>query len=342
VNRRLLTAGTALLLLAGCAPAARTPEVPLAASAPVAVPSPSVPSAAPRTVAPRSVPPSSARPVSPSPSRSAARPPAARSASFWGDTAAIPKAKNVLTVKVLNRTNGAYPDSKVFWSFAGQTHSIAERPTLDMPANSSGRMYFHLGSATGKYSDFIEFTVGPDQFNGNTTRVDAFALKIAMRLHAHDGFDQEVGESRRVFAESRSATFARFRAAVPAEFRHLAQGTDRILSPGGDPAFRSGGKYADYYAAFTKAASTSDILGCAGALSGKPDECARLNRHVTAAQAGQVGAYYRAAPANFYAKFWHDNAIDGRAYGFPYDDVNSQSTYVSHADPQYLLVAVGF
>ncbi|GAA2641977.1 glycoside hydrolase family 64 protein [Paractinoplanes durhamensis] len=248
----------------------------------------------------------------------------------------------MLTVKVLNRTNGAYPDSKVFWTFNRQTHSIADRPYLDMPANSAGRMYFHLGSASSKYSDFIEFTVGPDQFNGNTTRVDAFVLKIAMRLHAADGFDQEVGESRRVFAESRATTFARFKAAVPTEFDHLSQAQDRILSPGGDPEFKPGGRYANYFAAYTSVATSSEILGCAGPLSGKPDECAQLNRHVTAAQANNRAAYYQAAPANFYAKFWHDNAIEARAYGFPYDDVNAQSTYVSHKNPQYLLVAVGF
>ncbi|MGX6601933.1 glycoside hydrolase family 64 protein [Micromonosporaceae bacterium Da 78-11] len=247
----------------------------------------------------------------------------------------------MLTVKVLNRTNGAYPDSKVYWTFDGQTHSIAERPYLDMPANSSGRMYFHLGSPTSKYSDFVEFTVGPDVFNGNTTRVDAFVLKIAMRLHARDGFDESVGESRRVFDESRAATFARFKAAVPAEFHHLAQGRDRILSPGGDPDFKAGGRFADYYAGYTSMASTSDILGCAGPLAGKPDLCAALNRHVTDPNAAP-STYYQAAPANFYAKFWHDNAIGARAYGFPYDDVHAQSTYLSHRDPQYLLVAIGF
>jgi hypothetical protein len=251
-------------------------------------------------------------------------------ASFWGDLSAIPKAKNVLTVKVLNRTNGRYPDKSVYWTFNGQTHSIAEQPYLDMPANSSGRMYFHLGSPTSKYSDFIEFTVGPHQFNGNTTRVDAFVLKLAMRLHAADGFDVTVGEDQRTFAESRASTFARFKAAVPAEFQHLAEGQDRILSPGGDPQFRAGGTYADY---FHNAIATSDIFGCAGALSGQPDECARLNRN---------GGSYASAPANFYAKFWHDNGIDHKAYGFAYDDVGGRSTYISHTNPQYLLVAVGF
>ena len=57
--------------------------------------------------------------------------------AFWGDLTNIPPAANVLTVKVLNRTNGAFPDSQVFWTFNGQTHSIAEQPFLDMPANSA-------------------------------------------------------------------------------------------------------------------------------------------------------------------------------------------------------------
>ncbi|GIM96200.1 hypothetical protein Ato02nite_079930 [Paractinoplanes toevensis] len=52
--------------------------------------------------------------------------------------------------------------------------------------------------------------------------------------------------------------------------------------------------------------------------------------------------FYRAAPANYYAKFWHDNALGNLAYGFPYDDVAGQSTFISHSDPQYLLVAVGW
>ena len=67
-------------------------------------------------------------------------------ASFWGNTSAIPKAKHVLEVKVINQTNGRYPNSEVYWSFDGAEKSIAQQPYIDMPANSSGRMYFYLGS----------------------------------------------------------------------------------------------------------------------------------------------------------------------------------------------------
>jgi len=98
---------------------------------------------------------------------------AAAPPEFW-DTSNIPPAKNVMTFKFLNRTNGKFKDSEVFWSFkngtVSETHSIAEAPTYDMPANNSGRMYFYICAAgaptncTGdptksKYFDFIEHTI---------------------------------------------------------------------------------------------------------------------------------------------------------------------------------------
>jgi hypothetical protein len=271
--------------------------------------------------------------------------------SFWGDTSNIPPAQNVLMLKILNRTNGKYPDSQVYWSYNGQAHSIAEQPYFDMPVNSAGRMYFFLGSPTSQYSDFIEFTVGPAVFNGNTTRVDGFALKLAMRLHARDGYDVSVGETASTFAEDRTATFQRFTDAVPAEFKHLAtvQAPYRIPSPGGDSAFRPGGAYASYFSSYASSvgisASTSDIFGCAGSLATDPAHCAGLNRHVAhlpQSQWGDPAQFYRTAPANYYAKFWHDNAISALSYGFPYDDYAGQSSFVSHGNPQYLLVAVGW
>jgi hypothetical protein len=272
--------------------------------------------------------------------------------SFWGDTATIPPANNVLTVKVINRTNGKYPDNQVYWNFNGQTHSIAEQPYIDMPANSAGRMYFYLGSPTSQYNDFIEFTVGPSVFNGNTTRVDAFAVKLAMRLHAHDGYDVQVGDDYQTFLEDRTATFQKFINEVPTEFKQLAQAPNaplRIPAPGSVPAFRTGGQYANYLTAYAQSVGvnepTSNITGCAGSLAAKPDMCAALNRHVAnlpQAQWSDPTKYYLASPANYYAKFWHDHGINHLAYGFPYDDVTGQSSFVSHGSPQWLVVAVGW
>ena len=278
-------------------------------------------------------------------------PPPRRPAGSGATRSTIPAAQNVVMVKILNRTNGRYPDSQVFWSFNGQTRSIAEQQYIDMPANSAGRMYFYLGTPNSQYADFIEFTVGPNVFNGNTTRVDAFGLKLAMRLHADDGYDASVGEDQATFAEDRAVTFQRFIDAVPAEFKHLGQiqAPYRIPSPGNSAQFRAGGQYAGYFNAYASSvgvsAATSDIFGCAASLANNPQMCAGLNRHVAhlpVAQQSNPASFYQAAPANYYSRFWHDRAINKLSYGFPYDDYAEQSSFVSRGSPTYLLVAVGW
>jgi hypothetical protein len=273
-------------------------------------------------------------------------------ASFWGNTSAIPKAKQVLEVKVINQTNGRYPNSEVYWSFDGTEKSIAQQQYIDLPANSSGRMYFYLGSPAGKYYDFIEFTVGASSINVDTTRVDRFGLKLALLLHGHDGSNQEVGENYATFQESRAATFQRFENFVPTQFKELA--TDDapygIPSPGNDPAFQTGGAYANYFTAYAAANgdttdSTAQIFGCGGTLANNPTLCAGLNRHVAqlpASEQSNPANFYQAAPANYYAEFWHENAINGKQYGFPYDDDAGQSSDISVANPQYMVVAVGW
>jgi hypothetical protein len=283
-----------------------------------------------------------------SPSPGSGEPPT----SFWGNTSAIPAATNVLEVQVLNQTNGQYPDSEVYWSFNGQEESIAQQPYIDMPANSAGRMYFYLGSPNSQYYDFIEFTVGASSINADTTRVDRFGLKLALLLHGHDGSNQEVGENYATFEESRAATFQRFENAMPTEFKELA--TDDapygIPSPGNDPAFQAGGAYANYFTSYAAAEgdttdSTAQIFGCGGTLAANPPLCAGLNRHVAqlpAAEQSDPSQFYLAAPANYYAQFWHENAINNLAYGFPYDDDAGQSSDISVSNPQYMVVAVGW
>jgi hypothetical protein len=278
-------------------------------------------------------------------------PPPPNPGDFWGDTSTIPPAQNVVMVKILNRTNGQYPDSQVYWSYNGVARSIAEQPYFDMPANTAGRMYFYLGSPNSQYFDFIEFTVGPNVFNGNTTRVDAFGLKLAMRLHADDGYDIAVGEDYATFAETRAATFQRFINEMPAEFDHLAQiqAPFRIPSPGGSPQFQPGGQYQNYLSSYAASvgfsATSQQIFGCSGPLAANPNMCAALNRHVAhlpQSQWNTVSNFYQAAPANYYARFWHDHALLKLSYGFPYDDVTEQSSFISHSNPTWLLVAVGW
>jgi hypothetical protein len=302
---------------------------------------------------------------------------AAAPAGFW-DSSGIPPAKNVMMFKFLNRTNGQYADSEVYWSFKSgtisETHSIAEQSTYDMPANSSGRMYFYLCGASdttcasdptkSKYYDFIEFTIGAHQYNGNTTRVDAFGLKIALRLHCADGFDEAVGEDYETFQEDRAATFQKFIDAVPAEFKPLAQppfAPYRIVEPGAG-GFNQGDPNAHYYDSFVDALWAANGLTVAkpgangSGLASYPDISAAIFRHVGAVSgtfdaSGKLlnqklwandATFYGAAPADYYAQFWHTHGLGGKAYGFPYDDVGGYSSYVSHTDPQYMLVAIGW
>lgn len=109
--------------------------------------------------------------------------------------------------------------------------------------------------------------------------------------------------------------------------------------------------------------STQDILGCAGTMatgvSGNTaqlqDEnaiqlqlqnqiCSAINRHVLLSPADwtHATAYYGAAPANFYAQFWHKHSIGGLAYGFSYDDNNNQSSTITTTQPEHMAFGVGW
>ncbi|MGA2890815.1 MAG: beta-1,3-glucanase family protein, partial [Terracidiphilus sp.] len=57
---------------------------------------------------------------------------------------------------------------------------------------------------------------------------------------------------------------------------------------------------------------------------------------------GNPNLFYLETPADFYAQFWHQNAINYQQYGFPYDDSGGYSSDVSCTSPQTLVVAVGW
>ena len=102
--------------------------------------------------------------------------------------------------------------------------------------------------------------------------------------------------------------------------------------------------------------TTQNVLEGSGPLaSGKVTElaigaqvCAALNRHVMedGAQWHRPLAFYPQAPeppaANYYAKFWHDHGLGGKAYGFAYDDVAEQSSTIHTPNPQRLVLGVGW
>lgn len=276
-------------------------------------------------------------------------------ADFWGNITSYPVATKVMTFVFLNRTNGVIPDNKITWSFNGSKFTIADHATFDMPANSAGRVNFSIDGPGGTYTDFIEHTIGASSYNGNTTRVDAFGFPIMMRLICGDGSDKIVGENYEVFYMGREKFYKIFNDEVPVEQDHLA--TQKFISaPRMDALFLPTGTYADYYKDYvdevwkihnyTKPKPIADdIFACSGKMSGDPQMCGALNRHMAHLPENQwsnVPAFYQAAPANFYSNFLHDYSYGNKTYGFAYDDAKEQASFVSCSKPKYLIIALGF
>ncbi|KUP23011.1 glycoside hydrolase family 64 protein [Paenibacillus sp. DMB5] len=315
----------------------------------------------------------------------------------------IPTAPNgSMSLKVMNGTGGAYPDSQIYWgviginpangkwsyldlsgnllpisnalndasghltkngvNYANIYHTVSQASWVNLPKITSGRMFLSVGTPLyiktyddgfagpdinnptdpnrNIYFDFIEFTVDATGYHGNTTRVDAFGFPIQHRLVNTTGsFDQTVGELE---SETRAGIFTKYQNEVPAAFKPLAtlQAPYRIVAPIYG-SFAAGGANANYFAGYSSY-STQDILRCDGALTDAATAAA-INRHVyTTSNWNNVANYYNAAPANYYAKFWHDHSINGLAYGFPYDDVNGQAAYLEVGNPKGLIIRVAW
>ena len=205
-------------------------------------------------------------------------------------------------------------------------------PDINNPTDPNRDVYF----------DFIEFTIDDSGYHGNTTRVDGFGFPLQHRLVNKAGnYDRVVGE---LASQSREDLFNSYRDEVQNEFRSLAdvQQPYRIVAPI-HGSFKNGGENENYFASYTSEYTTQEILLCNGRLQEDPINGSAINRHVLGDGDGRdISKYYREAPANFYAKFWHDHSIDNLAYGFPYDDVNEQAAYLEVNDPKGLIIRVGW
>ncbi|WP_310833141.1 glycoside hydrolase family 64 protein [Paenibacillus pedocola] len=247
-------------------------------------------------------------------------------------------------------------------NYANIYHTVSQASWVNMPKITSGRMFLSVGTPLyiktyddgfagpdinnasdpnrNIYFDFVEFTVDATGYHGNTTRVDAFGFPIQHRLVSLSGsYDQTVGELE---SETRAGIFTKYQNEVPAAFKSLAtdQAPYRIIAPI-HGSFAAGGANANYFAGYSSY-NTQDILRCDGALTDAATAAA-INRHVyTTSNWNNVANYYNAAPANYYAKFWHDHSISGLAYGFPYDDVNGQAAYLEVGDPKGLIIRVAW
>jgi beta-galactosidase len=273
-----------------------------------------------------------------------------------------------LNYKFVNKTNGKFTDEQCFWSLNGgrEWHSFAKEQSVKCPTGN-GRVYFRLGEAPRNlddrkaYWDFIEYAYAKDTWHGNTTQVDAFCIPLTI----------ELGDKKYGITESRARLFQAFRKEAPKEFQACAKDDFWILSPcrAGFGNDGSHAKYFDKYVdevwamyaeekktpsgkwtgkvvkgalSFTPIAdgkaiscprkpTTQEILLGTGVLSGNPQFCAALNRHVLADPADwrDPAKFYKAEPCNSYSKFLHEHSIGHKAYGFCYDDVSEQAAFFS-------------
>ena len=185
--------------------------------------------------------------------------------------------------------------------------------------------------------EWSEFTndAARSSFGINVTQVDQFTFPTTVRLQA-PGFDRTVG-----MVGTRADAFAAYNASVGTPFRALA-GPLRILAPRTSPLFGVGGAYGTYLDAPIAAAwsalgrtdakpTTAQVFGCSGpVLATDAQLCAALNRGVATGDWRAVSGFYPAGVAhNDYAAFFHAASISGKAYGFAYDDVLDQSSYLA-------------
>ncbi|MCT2583276.1 beta-1,3-glucanase family protein [Actinophytocola gossypii] len=99
--------------------------------------------------------------------------------------------------------------------------------------------------------------------------------------------------------------------------------------------------------------STRDVVFCDGALHAPNDGVtgpvaaalgAGFNRSVLTATGAQpladAGQYYREAVTNHYSRIMHENTVDGKAYGFAFDDVCEHAPYIEDGAPTSMTVTI--
>ena len=122
-------------------------------------------------------------------------------------------------------------------------------------------------------------------------------------------------------------------------------GTFRGRVSGDSMRFTADGDSSTYY---VYKPTTQDVLegkgnfnrGSSRELVIEAQLCAAFNRGVATQpnNFNNANRYYQNSVANFYAGFFHRHAIDGKAYGFCYDDVFDKSTLLHFTNPTGLIV----
>ncbi|RBM12591.1 glycosyl hydrolase [Prauserella sp. PE36] len=197
------------------------------------------------------------------------------------------------------------------------------------------------------------------------TLADGGRDRIFADLAAQQDFGSLVVDDLRVIAPGHGLDSGRFRADYFAtyidEVWNRYSGTDlRIETEGGGFTGRVDGAgnfvftkdTGETTRPFAKP-STRDVLFCDGALAAPNDGVtgpvaavlgAGFNRsilHTGSAQPGtDPGSFYGHAVTNHYARVLHANTVDGKAYGFAFDDVAGFASYIEDPAPASVTVTL--
>jgi hypothetical protein len=293
--------------------------------------------------------------------------------AFWGS--GYPVATGGVTYKILNRTNGVWPDSQIYWDINGgprmpdRAHRLDKGSAITVAAGTGSRFYIYIApfdsvvNGTPKYCDWVEQAVGNGAINGNNlTRVDGWRLPIATRIRTTTA-NIDRGDLYELFFQPRKAIFDEFVNEVPKEFSRLATVdvaniyAPHLIERKGTTLFGKGGPYVGYFDVYQDscrvhnptmpAKSTAwDIFACAGNYGNTATWGGNMNRHVGTLPSTQwcdSSKFYRDAPCNYFSKWCHLRAMQGLQYGFPYDDdCNKFSGIVATGNVQWFAIAIGW
>lgn len=189
---------------------------------------------------------------------------------------------------------------------------------------------------------------------------DGGRAAVFSALSGQDGFSGLVIEDLRVIAPGHGLDAGRFAADyfagyVDAVWSHYQSSTMTVTA--GSNTFTgqvSGSQFvfSGGVAPFDKP-STRDVLFCDGALAAPNDGVtgpvaaalgAGFNRSVLTDSGAQpvadAGQYYQDGVTNHYARIMHENTVDGKAYGFAFDDVGEHASYIEDIAPTSMTVTM--
>ncbi|KPC62012.1 beta-1,3-glucanase family protein [Streptomyces chattanoogensis] len=205
----------------------------------------------------------------------------------------------------------------------------------------------------------IKLSGAKEQTTG--TLKDGARAKVFADVRASEGFDRLVIGDKRVIAPGHgldSGLFGKDHLAPAIDEAWAAYASKDLTVTTNAGTFTgrvSGGKLTftgPGTVSFAKP-STRDVLFCDGTLAAPNDGTlgpvaavlgAALNRSTLAAHAAQPttdpAAFYQERLTNHYAKAMHAATLDGKAYGFAFDDVAGWASYIEDGAPKELTLTL--